>query len=110
MEIQASEVYSLLRQLHDKEVPESEMQAKLKERGLPDHRIAELIAAFKKQRADERQRTGFILSAVGSLFCFVSCILTLINPLPELREFILFGITSLGVVVIFVGFYYIFEP
>jgi hypothetical protein len=110
MEHQPHEIKVLLQQWIDQELPEADMVRELKDRGVPEDLVAELVADFKKHRADQRQRTGFILAGVGSLFCFISCLLTLLNPFPEYREFILYGITTLGVVIIFIGFYYIFEP
>ena len=67
------------------------------------------IKEFKKIRAKRRQKQGFIWTSIGAFLGFVSCVLSLTNPFPELYDVFLYGMISLCLVFICVGLYYIFE-
>lgn len=82
----------------------------LKGRLTDDLHIDEVIKAYKDKLHEHQQQNGFILTGIGSLLCLISCILTIINPIPEFRYLILIGLTSIGTCIIFAGFYMIFEP
>ncbi len=74
-----------------------------------DLHIEEVIKAYKQKLHDHKQQNGFILTGIGSLLCLISCVLTILNPIPEYRYLILIGLTSIGTCIIFAGFYMIFE-
>jgi hypothetical protein len=57
----------------------------------------------------KRQTTGFILLAIGAVLGFISCVLTLANPVPALYYWILYGLTSIAVIILMVGLYYVLE-
>ena len=57
----------------------------------------------------KKQFMGFVFMAVGAFLGFVSCVLSLINPIPELYNVILFGLISIAIIVIFIGMYCVFE-
>lgn len=73
----------------------------------------EVIDAHLEERKriihSKRQSTGFILLAVGAAAGFISCVLTLTNPFPDLFHWILYGLTSAAVIVICIGLYFVFE-
>ena len=52
---------------------------------------------------------GFIYTGLGSFVCFVSTVVTLWNPSPELTNFFLYWMTSIGIIITFIGLYWIFE-
>lgn len=56
-----------------------------------------------------RQTKGFICLAAGAFLGFISCVITLINPIPELYNLVLYGLTSIAVIIIFIGLYLVFE-
>lgn len=68
-----------------------------------------LLREFKKLCIARRQRIGLVLIAVGVFLGLMSCLLTILNPFPELFNLILYGLTSAAIIVAFVGLYYIFE-
>lgn len=78
-------------------------------KGYDKELIETYIKAFKKVKQAERQRIGFVCLTVGALLGFVSCILTLLNPVPMLYGVILYGLTSVAIVVICAGLYCLFE-
>lgn len=63
-----------------------------------------------KTGLDKKQRIGIGVTAMGSLICFVSCILTMLDTTGEYHGLVLYGFTSIGVTAIVAGFYLIFEP
>lgn len=68
-----------------------------------------LVREFKKLHNARRQSIGFVLMAIGAFLGLLSCLLTIFNPFPELFNLVLYGLTSLAVIVAFIGLYYIFE-
>lgn len=68
-----------------------------------------LLREFKKLKNSKRQNRGFFLLAIGAFLGLLSCLLTIFNPFPELFGLILYGFTSLAIIIAFVGLYYIFE-
>ena len=81
----------------------------LAQRGLSDESIKIHLKEFKKLRYAKRQSRGFIFASIGAFLGFVSCLLTVLNPIPELYNLILFGLTSFAIIIIFIGLYFIFE-
>ena len=67
------------------------------------------LKEFRKLRYGKRQFAGFVCLAIGAFTGFISCVLTLINPVPELYNWILYGLTSVAVLVIVLGLYYLLE-
>ncbi len=63
----------------------------------------------KKAKIAKRQTDGFILLAFGAVLGFISCVLTIINSIPSLYFWILYGLTSIAVILICAGLYYLFE-
>lgn len=85
------------------------IEAELHARGLDAESIKAHLQAFRKSKMAKRQFAGFLWTAIGAFLGFISCVLTLINPVPELYNIILFGLTSIAILVIFYGLYLIFE-
>lgn len=63
----------------------------------------------QKLKRARQQNLGFILSGIGAVLGFISCVLTMWNPVPSLYDLILYGMTSLAIIVIFAGLYLVFE-
>jgi aryl carrier-like protein len=67
------------------------------------------LKEFKKNKNAVRQRSGFVYLGIGGFLGFISCVLTLTNPVPELYNWILFGLTSISILLICRGLYNVFE-
>ena len=93
--------------LHD--FDESKVEAELKNQNTQAMEIDFFLVEFKKAKSKRRQSNGLILTAVGALLGFISCILTLVNPIPSLFNAILYGLTSVAVMVIILGLYFWLE-
>ncbi|MFN8297138.1 MAG: hypothetical protein U0T69_13145 [Chitinophagales bacterium] len=81
----------------------------LRQNGLDSLQIVEILDFCKKKRNDEKQNIGFVLTGIGAFIGFLSCLFTMLDLIPELRGFMLYGLTSIALVLIFAGLYYIFE-
>ncbi len=85
------------------------IEKNLKSQGFSDEVIAAYVKEYKKRKTGQKQSKGFILISSGAILGFVSCVLTLTNPVPELFHTILYGLTSVAVLLIILGLYLIFE-
>ncbi len=85
------------------------IEQELRAQGLDAEAVAAHLKEYRRIKNAKRQTTGFICMAVGAFLGFISCVLTLANPFPELYNLILYGLTSVAVLVIFLGLYFVFE-
>lgn len=67
------------------------------------------LKEFRKAKFAGRRTVGFICLAIGAFLGFISCVLTILNPAPELYNWILYGLTSLAILIIMAGLYFLFE-
>jgi hypothetical protein len=77
--------------------------------GLDPEIIVAYVGAYKKHRNAKKQFAGFFYMTVGAFLGFLSCVLTLLDVAPEYATLILFGLTTVGIVLIVVGMYILFE-
>lgn len=85
------------------------IEAELLLKGMDAESISSHISEYKRLRNSQRQFTGFCCMGLGAFLGFISCILSIFNPVPELYNLILFGLTSFAILIIFYGFYCLFE-
>jgi hypothetical protein len=81
----------------------------LQTRGLDAEIISMYLKEFNKQRYAIRRSKGFAFASGGAVLGFVGCILAILNPLPELYYLGLYGFTSIAVVLILAGLYFLIE-
>lgn len=81
----------------------------LAEMGHNEEAVLQQLREFKKLKYGKRQFNGFICLSAGALLGFVSCVLTLVNPVPELYNWVLYGLTSVAISIIILGLYYLME-
>lgn len=89
----------------DYKVAEKEML----EKGLDRDAISTNLKEYKRLRNAKKQFAGFICMGLGAFLGFISCVLSIINPVPELYSLFLFGLTSIAILVIVYGLYLVFE-
>ena len=85
------------------------VEVELKQKGLQADDVTHYIKEFKKQRNAKKQFKGFVLMSIGAFLGFLSCVLTILQVFPEWYSLVLYGITFVGVSIIFVGLYFVFE-
>ena len=81
----------------------------LRSKGHDPETISLYLKEFNKQRYEMRRSKGFVFAASGAILGFVGCVLAILNPMPELYYMGLYGFTSLAVILIFTGLYFLFE-
>ncbi len=99
----------LLQEWVDRKLSAEEVRKQLQEVGIDEEGITVYLREFRKLRCAKRQFTGFIILGIGSFMGLLSTLLSLTNPIPELFNVILYGFTSVALIVIFLGLYFIFE-
>lgn len=100
---------STLQQWLSEKLDVQAVENRLQSMGLDAESIKAHIREYRKCSLAKRQFAGFVFLAAGAFLGFLSCVLTLINAVPSLYGVILYGLTSLAIVLIMVGLYYLFE-
>jgi hypothetical protein len=77
--------------------------------GHSEESIERHLAAWKKTKFAARQWQGFLYIGAGALLGFLSCVMSLINPIPDMNGFFLYGCTSVAILIAFAGLYFVFE-
>ncbi len=85
------------------------VESRLQSLGLDAETIRQCLKDYRKCCIAKRQFTGFVFLAAGAVMGFISCLLTIINPVPSLYGVILYGLTSVAIILIMMGLYYLFE-
>ena len=100
---------ALLRQWNLSSLEPKAIEAELSAKGMDTEAISAYVEAYKKFKIARKQFVGFFCMGLGAFLGFVSCVLSLINPIPELYNVILFGLTSVAILIIVIGMYFLFE-
>jgi hypothetical protein len=100
---------ALIRSWIEAKLSVEDVEAQLHESGFSKETITIYLRQYKKERYAGRRFKGFVCMGIGAFLGFVSCVLTLTNPIPELFNIILFGLTSIAILVICLGLYFVFE-
>ncbi len=100
---------SAIQQWHKHRLTVQAVEAKLMSMGLDAESVQIHVLEFKKLTNAERQKKGFFLASLGSVLGFLSCLVTMINPVPELCNFFLYGVTSAAILITTLGLYFVFE-
>jgi len=81
-----------------------DIMLKLRDEGAADQTVAEIINKLKALRLDRKRRMGFICCGVGVFLLVASCMITflLFNYGGNIR-WVMYGLTSLGVIVTLKG-------
>jgi len=85
------------------------VEEKLRSMGLDSESITTHLKDYKRLCNAKKQFMGFAFMALGAFLGFLSCVISLVNPIPELYNLILYGLTSIAIIVIFIGMYCVFE-
>ena len=100
---------TLIRPWIEAKLSSADVDAQLRKAGFSEENIAAYLREFKKERYANRRFNGFVCAALGAFLGFLSCVLSIINPVPELYNIILFGLTSIAILIVFLGLYLLFE-
>jgi hypothetical protein len=100
---------SLLQQWNLSRLEPQAIEAELISKGFDSETIKEYLQAYRKFKIEKKQFIGFFCMGLGAFLGFVSCVLSLTNPIPALYYIILFGLTSVAILIIVIGMYFLFE-
>ncbi len=87
----------------------SSLQQKLESQGWEEEAIQKCIIEFEKVKRSQRSNSGFMYGGIGGFVGFVSCLLSISNPIPDLHAVFLYGLTSVSILLVVYGMYLIFE-
>lgn len=99
----------LLRQWMADGLDLSAVEGKIQSLLLEPEIAGQYVKEYKKLKHARRQTRGFIWASLGALAGFISCMLSIFNPIPEMFNIILYGLTSVAITMIVVGLYFLFE-
>jgi hypothetical protein len=85
------------------------LEAELLSSGFDAETISTHLKEYRRLRNAAKQFNGVICISVGAMLGFISCVLSITNPIPDLYNIILFGLTSVAICIICLGMYFIFE-
>jgi hypothetical protein len=100
---------ALLRQWNMSSLEPQAIEAELIAKGMDVEAINAYVEAYKKFKIARKQFLGFFCMGLGAFLGFLSCVLTLVNAIPGLYNLILFGLTSVAILIIVIGMYFLFE-
>lgn len=69
----------------------------------------EIVKKYYQFKDAKRSHLGWILMLIGGIVGLISCILTILDFMPSLRNLWMYGLTSLGVIIAFYGCYLVME-
>ena len=84
-------------------------EEELLSKGFDADSISMHLKEYRRLRNAKKQTNGFACMALGAVLGFISCVLSITNPVPELYNVIFFGLTSVAILIICLGMYFIFE-
>ncbi len=85
-----------------------EMEQKLGELGMEEGSIPAMMKEIAKLRNARKTAKGLVYILIGAAMCLISCIVTLVMPESD-TTLVLYGLTSLGIIVVFIGLMHIFN-
>ncbi len=100
---------AVLQQWITEKIAVPELRERLSLLGFDEDAIREKLKEFKKLSNAAKQFKGFLFLCGGAFLGFISCVLTLMNPFPDLYYWILYGLTSVAITLMLVGLYVVFE-
>ncbi len=100
---------SVFQELISSNLSVTAIEKELRSKGINTEAIADYLKKIKKNRIAKRQSVGFIYLAIGAFVGFLSCVFTITNIFPNHVWFVLYVLTSLAVIIIVRGLYFVFE-
>lgn len=91
----------------EKGLTSEQVKAELLNMGIKDRNIPEMLREYKKMQHARNTTIGLYFILGGALLCLASCVFTLMSSSGN--GFVLYGLTSLGIIVVFIGLARIFN-
>ncbi len=84
------------------------IESMLLEGGHDEGTVREVVATTIKLRNETRRNQAVTWIIIGAFLCLVSCLVTLCSASTTSMPYVLYGLTSVGILIIFAGFSRIF--
>ena len=86
-----------------------QVELKLLDEGYDEKFAKEMVKEIMKLRQSKRMVQGLVLILGGALICLLSCVITMTMSLSATSfAWVLYGLTSVGILLVFIGFMKIF--
>ncbi|HSF90032.1 MAG TPA: hypothetical protein VLA46_11480, partial [Saprospiraceae bacterium] len=96
---------TLFRSWQQRNVSKSFVQAELSNQGYSTEEISSMLEEYTRYRIARRNTMGWCMMGLGGFLGLVSCVLTMLDPLPDFRGLFMYGFTSIAVIMAFYGCY-----
>ena len=85
-----------------------QIEAELAREGIDERHIPEMLKEISKMRNARKTTRGLWLILAGAATCLGSCVITLNSSYGNMHM-ALYGLTSIGIILVFAGLAYIFK-
>jgi uncharacterized integral membrane protein len=107
--LQYIKCYHLAKAMYERDDNFETIEQKLKEKGVDSIFTPEIIKQLKEEHYKKKHKRGVAILFLGLIILLISFILTCINfHANESITYVMFGISSLGLIVIFIGLFDLF--
>lgn len=89
--------------------PKEDIRQMLVKAGFEDERAEDMLKEWQKTKQAARTSTGFMVTGTGAVICILSCLVTMLQLAPGMNGIFLYGLTTVGAVIIMTGLWMIFE-
>jgi len=86
-----------------------EILEELKNQQLSPEEITSVWENYSRYRIDHRNTMGWLWMGIGGFMGLVSCVLTMLEPMPAMRGVFMYGLTSVAVAIALYGCYLVME-
>lgn len=97
------------RKWHQNKISKSQIFEVLENQGLSPEEISSVWENYSRFRIDHRNTRGWLWMGIGGFLGLVSCVLTMLEPLPVMRGVFMYGLTSVAVSMALYGCYLVME-
>jgi len=94
---------------HQLKISKSSAMEELGGKGLSTEEIMLIWENYSRYRLSKRITLGWTLMFVGGAVGLLSCVITMIDPLPDFRGLFMYGITSVAITMSLYGCYLVME-
>ena len=100
---------TLFRSWQQRNVSKVVVQEELNNQGFSAEEITAMLEDYARYRIARRNTIGWLCMGLGGFLGLVSCVLTMLDPLPDFRGLFMYGFTSIAVTMAFYGCYLVME-
>lgn len=108
MDTNLSSIHTRATEWLDKGYDNQQISDELMKLGIEEGHVPEMLKEIVKLRNSRKTASGLVFILIGAVICLISCIVTLTSDTHNIT-FVLYGLTSLGIIIVFGGLMKIFS-